>query len=177
MNTGVVDAAPATLRLFLALWPDPATRDAIASWQRTWTWPERAAPVAPGRLHLTLHFLGPVPAQELSALVAVLKGVPGEGFTLTLGVPEVWSNGVAVLRPESAPAGLLRLHRNLAQCVAAFGLPLDPRPYRPHVTLARRAIGAQPPAAPCLQWEIARAYVLARSLPGGAGYQVLERFG
>ena len=176
MNDRPADAAPPRLRLFIGLWPDPATRNAIASWQAAWTWPERAAPVPPERLHLTLHFLGDVPAQKLGALVNVLK-VPCEAFSLALGVPEVWSNGVAVLRPESVPAGLLRLHAALSQRVTAFDLPVDSRPYRPHVTLARRAVGAQPPPAPRLQWGIDQGYVLARSLPGGAGYQVLERFG
>lgn len=175
MNPRPADAGLTPLRLFIALWPDPATRDAIASWQRTWTWPERAAPVQPERLHLTLHFLGNVPAQKLAALVGVLK-VPWETFSLALVAPEVWSNGVAVLRPEPVPDGLLRLHAALAQRVAAFDLPLDARPYRPHITLARRAVGARTPQAPRLQWQIAQAYVLARSLPGGAGYQVLERF-
>ena len=165
------------LQLFLALWPDPATRETLASRQRGWTWPDRAALVPPGRLHLTLHFLGDVAQPRLAALVQVLQ-VPCEPFALELGLDEVWSRGVAVLRPESAPDGLLRLHAALAQRVASFDLPPDTRPYRPHVTLARRAAGARPPPqGPRLHWPIDQGYVLARSLPDGAGYQVLERFG
>lgn len=168
-------ADAARLRLFIALWPDPATRDAIAAWQHAWNWPAGAAPVRSERLHLTLHFLGDVPAQNLVALTAQLK-VPCQKFSLSLGVPEVWGNGVAVLRPAPAAEGLLRLHAALARRVAAFDLPLDARPFSPHITLARRAFGTPVPAAPQLDWPVEQGYVLARSLPGGAGYQVLERF-
>jgi len=55
---------------------------------------------------------------------------------------------------------------------------VDERPYRPHVTLARRARGAPPPPTGAdLRWRVAGGYVLARSLPGGAGYEILHRFG
>ncbi|NPC54516.1 RNA 2',3'-cyclic phosphodiesterase [Caenimonas soli] len=169
---------PATsLRLFVALWPDPATRAAIAQWQRTWDWPSRAAPVKAERLHATLHFLGDVPAQRLGEIAAGLRG-PFEPFELELGHGDVWPNGVAVLEPADTPQQLERLHAALRDAVVALGLPVDARPFRPHVTLARRARGAKPPA-PLARWcwRVDEGYVLVRSLPGGAGYQVVERFG
>lgn len=165
------------LRLFVALWPDPATREAVALWQRAWSWPERAAPERPERLHLTLHFLGNVSAQRLAALVDGLKA-PCESFSLELGSGEIWPNGVAVLRPDSAPQPLLTLHAALSQRVTDFGLPVDTRPFQPHITLARRAAGARPPPqGPHLHWHADQGYVLVCSLPGGAGYEVLARFG
>jgi hypothetical protein len=43
--------------------------------------------------------------------------------------------------------------------------------------LARRARGATPPSAGAnLRWHVAGGYVLARSLPGGKGYEILHRF-
>jgi 2'-5' RNA ligase len=172
-----VHASPPPLRLFVALWPDPATREAVAVWQRAWKWPDRAVPEKPERLHLTLHFLGNVPAQRLAALVDGLR-VPCEPFSLELGRGEVWPKGVAVLRPDTAAGPLLALHAALSQRVTDFGLPVDSRPFKPHITLARRAAGAHPPPqGPRLQWRADQGYVLVRSLPGGAGYEVLERFG
>ncbi|HMA07197.1 MAG TPA: RNA 2',3'-cyclic phosphodiesterase [Ramlibacter sp.] len=171
-----VHASPPPLRLFVALWPDPATREAVAQWQNAWKWPDRAAPEKPERLHLTLHFLGNVPAQRVAALVGGLR-VPCEPFSLELGRGEVWPNGVAVLRPESVPPPLLALHAALSQRVTDFGLPVDSRPFRPHITLARRATGARaPPRGPRLRWQADHGYVLVSSLPGGAGYKVLARF-
>ena len=165
------------LRLFVALWPDPPTREAVAQWQRAWTWPHGAALVPAERLHLTLHFLGNVPVQRLAGVTDGLKA-PFEPFFLEFGWPDVWPNGVAVLRPVLMPACLLRLHETLSQRVADLGLPVDDRPFQPHLTLARRAMGAQPPPhGPRLRWEADQGYVLALSLPGGAGYEVLERFG
>ena len=165
------------LRLFVALWPGPATRTGIAAWQQAWIWPPRAAPVKADRLHLTLHFLGDVPAHRLPEIAEGLRA-PFEPFDLELGHGEVWPNGVAVLEPTRTPAQLERLHTALRGAVIALGLPADERPFRPHVTLARRALGAEPPAqSPRLRWRADEGHVLVRSLPGGAGYRVIERLG
>lgn len=164
------------LRLFIAIWPDERLRRAIASWQRDWNWPPHAARVKPERLHLTLHFLGDVPADRLPHLAQAIR-VPFEAFTLELDRAEVWPNGVAVLRPQAQPEALLRLQAGLGRPLVELGLPLEERPYRAHVTLARRARGATPPPLrQALRWRADAGYVLVRSLPGGAGYQVLERF-
>ena len=168
-------AAP--MRLFVALWPDPATRAGIARCQQAWEWPLRAAPVKAERLHLTLHFLGDVPGHRLPEIAAGLRG-PFEPFALELEHGEVWPNGIAVLEPTRIPPQLERLHAALREAVIALGLAVDSRPFRPHITLARRARGAQPPAQhPRLHWRADDGYVLVRSLGGGAGYQVLERLG
>lgn len=164
------------LRLFLALWPSDDLRDAIASWQRSWTWTAHAALIETQRLHLTLHFLGDVAAERLPQLARSLR-VPWEPFELTLGRGEVWPNGVAVLRPESDPPPLFQLHAALRHELVALDLPVDERPYRPHLTLARRAHGAKAPTrALALRWPIDAGYVLVRSLPGAGGYEVIECF-
>jgi RNA 2',3'-cyclic 3'-phosphodiesterase len=164
------------LRLFIALWPGEALRRAITSWQQAWSWPPRAALVKPDRLHLTLHFLGDVPSNRLPRLVDGLKARV-EPFTLALREGEVWPNGVALLRPDTIPPALVRLHAALRRELEEQELPVESRSYRAHVTLARRAHGAIPPQqGPNLRWPIDSGYVLVRSLPGGAGYDVLARF-
>jgi 2'-5' RNA ligase len=172
-------AAPAPakpLRLFLALWPSDGVRSAIASWQQEWLWTADAALIRSERLHLTLHFLGDVAAGRLPQLARNLK-VPWDPFEVSLGHGEIWPNGVAALRPDSAPAPLLRLHEALRRELVALDLPVDERPYKPHLTLARRAHGSKPPSrGPALRWPIDSGYVLVRSIPGAGGYQVLERF-
>jgi 2'-5' RNA ligase len=90
----------------------------------------------------------------------------------------VWPNGIAALRPAQTPPELLDLHALLAAKLARLEVPVETRPFRAHVTLARRAWHAMPPPdALSLTWPIDQGYALVRSLPGGAGYQVLERFG
>jgi RNA 2',3'-cyclic 3'-phosphodiesterase len=163
------------MRLFTALWPDPVMRAAIATHQQAWAWPPRAAVVKPERLYLTLHFLGEVPAQRLSELVEGLHA-PFQPFTLELRHSEVWPNGVAVLQPERVPDALALLHAVMGQAVAGLGVAVEARPYRPHVTLARRARGARPAKAQ-LTWQVDAGYALVQSLPGAGGYNVLKRFG
>jgi len=164
-------------RLFIALWPDPATRAAIARWQQAWNWPLHAAPVKAERLHLTLHFLGDVSAHRVGEIAQGLRR-PFEPFELALGHGEVWPNGVAVLESAGTPLQLERLHTALRDAVTALGFAVDTRPFRPHVTLSRRAGGAKPPAQNArLRWRVDEGYVLVRSLGGGAGYQIVQRFG
>ena len=163
-------------RLFLAVWPDAAVREALARWQRAWTWPPGTGLVPPERLHLTLHFLGNVPVSELPALTAGLR-VPFDSFELAFGHAELWPGGTAVVRPDATPPALSGLHGRLAAALAGLDRPVESRRYKAHVTLARRAIGARPPTAqPKFSWRADTGFVLVRSLPDRAGYEELARF-
>jgi RNA 2',3'-cyclic 3'-phosphodiesterase len=163
------------MRLFLALWPDAGTRDAIAACQQAWTWPPSAAPVAAERLHLTLHFIGSVPRERLPQLGPGLR-VGFEPFEFSLDRAEVWPNTVAVLQPQRSAHQMVELHVELAEALRQLDLPVESRPFRPHVTLARRAREAVPPIQPIdVHWRADAGYVLVESLPGGAGYQILQR--
>lgn len=163
-------------RLFLALWPDESTRDAMVAWQQSWQWPPGAKLVPREELHLTLHFIGNVRAARLPELACGLR-VPFQGVQLRFREGKVWPGGIAVLRPDTAPEPLLQLHARLAQALTALDLPVEERPFRAHVTVARKAAGAAPPGASAsLLWRAEAQYVLARSLPNGGGYEVVARF-
>jgi 2'-5' RNA ligase len=167
--------AAATCRLFLALWPGAATRRALLAERDRCAWPAHARPTAAGDLHLTLHFIGPVPVDQVPTLVRTLA-VAAPRFTLHPGDHAQWGEHVAVLEPAPPPAGIMVLHERLAQALRAQGLPLETRAFRPHVTLARTHGPIEPPpggAAPW-RWPVA-SYVLAQSVPGRP-YRVLARF-
>lgn len=165
-------------RLFLALWPDDATRIALAAWQHSWNWPAGARVVRSERLHLTLHFLGDVPATRVAALSGELRHLAFEPFPLEWGRGELWPGGIAVARPERIPGALDALHAALGRALVATGLAVDARPFKPHVTLARKAQGAVPSSRHLrLCWPVNGGVVLACSLGGAAGYALLERFG
>jgi 2'-5' RNA ligase len=165
-----------TTRLFLALWPEPAIREQLRAWRDVWTWPRGATPVHTDKLHLTLHFLGNQPRDALPALLDGLA-VPMSPFRLQLGVAECWHNGIAVLSPSSAPPELLDLHAALSSALPGVGLAPEPRDYRPHVTMARRAKGAgMPPSGPAIAWQVDH-YALVESKTGdGEGYTVLREY-
>jgi 2'-5' RNA ligase len=163
-----------SLRLFLALWPDEATRESLAAAQRAWTWTAGAALVPREKLHVTLHFLGPVPATRFGALQPLFD-TRGEPFTLTTGNARhhVWPGGIAVLE-FAAPPALQRLHAALGKALREHEFAIEDRPYRPHVTFARKAGGARPPGIPPpFAWHCDGTWSLVRSSPR-EGYQLVE---
>lgn len=154
-----------TARLFLALWPGARTREAIVAAADRAAWPAGAARVAPERLHLTLHYIGPVAAERIERLVPQLE-VPMRRFELRLEHAESWPGGLAVLCPQALPPELEALHARLADVLRHARLPVESRPFRPHVTLARRAGAPAWPGAPApIRWPV-RGYSLVLSEGG-----------
>ncbi|MCL4721475.1 MAG: RNA 2',3'-cyclic phosphodiesterase [Gammaproteobacteria bacterium] len=164
------------LRLFLALWPDTRVRDRLHTHRDAWQWPATATLVPPGRLHLTLHFLGAVDAGRMPDLTAGLQA-DFRPFRLVLDRTECWAGGLAILAPGTLPAELSALHESLGARLAALGLPPETRGFRPHVTLARRSADARPPARFLpLSWRV-QDYALVVSEAGPPpAYRVLARY-
>lgn len=171
-------ASPPPLRLFIALWPDAATRRALSAWQDRWRWPAAARCVPAQRLHMTLHFLGPVAAERVPEVREALATAAADfaPFELRFGEARLWPHGLAVLGPRPGDAGLQPLahwHARLAEMLRQLQLPVEARPFRPHVTLARRAAGAlPPPRSPRFGWAV-RGCALVQSADG---YRVLQRY-
>lgn len=167
----------ANKRLFLALLPPEAARLALVRYLKAWHWPEHAQRYAPSDWHLTLHFLGSVSAAQTGKLQGAFKKLR-RPFVLHFGYPQLWPGGLSVLLPRQVPAELLQLHDDLGQTVHALGHALDERSYKPHVTMARKAVGATAPAQPPeFEWPVSN-YVLMQSTGDPmARYQVLQRYG
>lgn len=164
-------------RLFLGLWPTATVRERVAAHADDWQWPADARRTPPERLHLTLHFLGNVPAAMLPVLAQGLV-VDWPGCELLLDRAEVWPGGIAVLEAGEVPPDLARLHAVLRDRLLALELPVETRRYRPHVTLARKGAGARPAALDePLRWQAPPGYALVQSVGGGRGYRTLQCFG
>jgi RNA 2',3'-cyclic 3'-phosphodiesterase len=165
--------APSTLRLFIGLWPDASVRDTVQARADAWSWPAAARRTRTERLHITLHFLGAVAADRIDAVKDGLR-MQWQGCELVLDRATVWPGGIAVLEAGHVPAALAELHQALAGKLRALGLPVEERPLRPHVTLARKASGAQPPPGFVpVHWRAGPRVLLVQSLPGGTGYEPL----
>lgn len=175
MYPGSVLIHAARQRLFIALWPGSATRDALVAHARQWRWPPAARLTAAERMHITLHFIGDVAADRVDPVAARLD-VGFEPFDLRLTQPEVWKGGIAVLCAEAIPPALVALHQRLAARLQDLALPVEQRPLRVHATLARKAQGAGLPPPADIDWPAREGYALVRSLPGGAGYRTLRTF-
>jgi len=165
--------APASLRLFVALWPGPRVRQALAAC-RDLVRPDGSSPVTTAKLHLTLHFIGSVPAARLADVEAGLA-VPVHPFVLCLDAAEHWRGGLTVWRAATVPTRLQGLHADLATALRHLALPVETRVFRPHVTLARRGAPRQlaTPVAP-VRWHVT-GYALVHSQPDGR-YLVLRRY-
>lgn len=167
---------PDTARLFLALLPPAPVQAALATHAAAWRWPPDAAVYAGDDWHVTLHYIGPVPRARLDELRTGLC-LPLTPFEWRWGVPDLWPHGLAVLLPMALPPALQVMHDALGQRLRQLGLRTDERPYRPHLTLARHAGQAVPPAPPACGWPV-QAYVLMESTGRpGSRYRVLQRYG
>lgn len=101
----------------------------------------------PDDLHVTLKFLGGTAADELSELENRLDATDfGRSFSLDLGSVGYFGDPhrprVLWLGMESSPA-LQVLRTKLEKMAFAAGVPVDPRPFRPHITLAKRWKGGE----------------------------------
>lgn len=169
-------APPDTVRLFLALCPPPAVQADLAAHVAQWHWNADAQRYAPSDWHVTLHFIGAVPRARLDALHAALA-LPCLPFELRFGEPALWPHGLAVLLPMAVPAALQQLHDALGRRLRQLDLRTDERSYRPHLTLARHAAQAVPPAAaPAWGWPVQGYALMASTGDAGQRYRVLRRY-
>ena len=171
-------AEPDTLRLFFALWPDDATRDAL---NRTGKWLHQhwgGRRMRADTLHLTLAFLGNTSAAQLEALLPHVETIHLDTFELTLGQAGCWRhNRIGWMGTNQMPPQLGELIDRLNAALRAAGLSVDPRPYTPHVTLLRNSAGGEVPACDPVCWAVSD-FVLVKSRTeiGGAHYEVIRRW-
>ncbi|MDT3707423.1 MAG: RNA 2',3'-cyclic phosphodiesterase [Thiobacillus sp.] len=169
---------PATLRLFFALWPDDATRDAL---NRTGKWLHQhwgGRPMRVETVHITLAFLGETPAERLDDLVACADAARSDGFELILDQAGYWRhNRIGWLGASQTPPQYVELVGALNAALQGAGFPVDSRPHVPHVTLLRKSPGGEALACKPVRWPIGD-FVLVKSATGseGAHYDVIRRW-
>ncbi|NEX21774.1 RNA 2',3'-cyclic phosphodiesterase [Thiorhodococcus mannitoliphagus] len=151
---------------FLALWPGPQTRDALVRETRG-ALPPAARAVHPADLHLTLVFLGELDAARLSCAEAVAAAVFAPPFQLEIDrIGQFARARVLWCGPSRTPEVLAALVRGLQSGLERCGIPFDRRPYRPHLTLARKVSNHEGHAlSGTVAWSV-RELVLAYGVPG-----------
>lgn len=128
-------------RLFFALQPAAEQRQALAEQVAPLVARLHAQRVPPENLHATLCFIGAVPEQDVAALESAAAGIAGRGAILNFDSLEYWRKpGVlcATAGETSASAPARWLAERLAQATLAAGFAPDLKPFRAHLTLARK---------------------------------------
>lgn len=164
-------------RLFFALWPDDASRRALASAA------DRLAPICGGwplpaaNMHITLAFLGNVDSARLEALGGLTRAWPrfADAWTLDrLGhFPQpriIWAGSQM---PHDA---LLTLDAELWQALSRHGFTAPQREFTPHVSLVRQAERAAPQSwlPTSIRWRFDRLALVESQLGnGGSRYRTL----
>ncbi|HEV2268318.1 MAG TPA: 2'-5' RNA ligase family protein [Steroidobacteraceae bacterium] len=199
---GEAAAREPSRRLFFALWPDEAMRQAMEHATRVAARATGGRPVATANLHVTLAFLGAVPERRLPQLSEVARAAafalpsadrPRSGLRaagevydsaespceLTFDQLEYWRAArLLCALPSAPPESIVALARRLQERLIESGFTPDRKPFRPHVTLARNVV--RPALLQEMQpvvWHFAElALVESRTLPAGPAYRVLQSF-
>jgi 2'-5' RNA ligase len=131
------------VRLFVALELPGEVRDTLVAWRtEVLGHGSRLREVEPDALHVTLCFLGGRSTQEIAAIGAACETIASHaGMTLALG-SATWlpprRPRVLAVKLEDPDHGLAALQADLSTALQAGGwYAPEPRPFLPHVTLAR----------------------------------------
>jgi 2'-5' RNA ligase len=171
-----------TKRLFLALWPEDETRQQILELQKSLKHGSGlgdASPVDENHIHITLHFLGSIPEQEIPILTQALDGVSGNAFSIELdrlgyfSKPKIlWLGNTEQSEPLNA------LHKATGQAVRKCLAGYQQKKHVSHVTLFRKA-GQLPQKEHIepISWH-ANSFVLVESktYQEGVQYRVLQQW-
>lgn len=165
-------------RCFFALWPDEALAGSLHDLAVAAHGSCGGRLMRRDTLHLTLAFLGEIPAERVAAAMAAADALAGtEAFDLTLDRLGYWQHN-RILWAGGVSPGLTFLADTLAARLRAAGFALDTRAFAAHVTLLRDARCAVVPTMPAVSAWPVREFVLAESRPNAAGaaYEIIGRW-
>jgi len=167
-----------TKRIFFALWPDDRQRDRLRDLISALAKLVEGQVVYRGNWHVTTAFIGNFPEADIPALLAQATEIEFEPFRLRFDRVEFWPRPkVASLVAPTVPPELQRLVDAQNAVLADFGVPVEERTYRPHITVVRRArpFESQRLAQPAVMEWAGVELVESVSQPGGATYRPLKQ--
>lgn len=165
------------MKVFFAIWLDTYTLTAIESILKRLHATTGGRPMVPEAMHLTLSYVGEVAPERITELIEIGNQVHKNAFQFTINKIACFENPrIAWAGSEQEPEELVLLQAEIDSLVAKAGFPLDPRPFRPHVTLIRNlpaplaTIAIQPLIWPVAAFSLVQTSDTASGLP----YRVLH---
>ena len=125
-------------RLFLALQPTPAQAEVLVATAAPLVQELAGRPLVAPQLHATLCFIGSVDDGTLAALRDTLARVHGRHVQLELDAIEYWETPEILCATAVESPSARDLSAALVDAVSAAGCAPDRKPFRAHVTLARK---------------------------------------
>jgi 2'-5' RNA ligase len=106
---------------------------------------QQISPIPATNLHATLCFLGAVAPEKLPALCDAASRVRSRGVSLAFDTLEFWPRPkiICATASEQGAAAAAALARAVCDEVVAAGFSPDIKPFRAHLTLARKILAAQ----------------------------------
>ncbi len=164
-------------RLFFALWPDNNSRQQIAQINQQITFPNMRK-LIPDNLHITLVFLGNVDDAIATAVQQRAGDIIAPPISLQFDELDYWVKPkVVCLTCQRQPKAVYQLVNALTAMLTEYPVRVEQRPYRAHITLARKA--KQRPElnfSPVVINADSFALVESISTEKGVRYQVRERW-
>jgi 2'-5' RNA ligase len=183
--------------VFFALWPQPALQAALADVTRDVVLASGGRPVPFENFHVTLVFVGSVRESSVAKLKAIGEQVAAAAgrapVQVTLDAVEYWKKAkvvcatAGVAERDAVGARQLESAGNrraeelggvLGSHLTSAGFTPDLKPFRAHVTLARKVSrGSRDWALQSVLWSFTEfSLVESRTQAQGAVYRVLESF-
>ncbi|EEF79145.1 RNA 2',3'-cyclic phosphodiesterase [Methylophaga thiooxydans] len=164
-------------RLFFALWPDNNSRQQIAQINQQIFFPD-IRKLIPDNLHITLVFLGNVDDAIATAVQQRAGDIIAPPISLEFNELDYWVKPkIVCLTCQRQPKAVYQLVNALTAMLAEYPVRVEQRPYRAHITLARKA--KQRPElnfSPVVINADSFALVESISTEKGVRYQVRERW-
>ncbi|ORU94872.1 MAG: hypothetical protein A6F70_10150 [Cycloclasticus sp. symbiont of Bathymodiolus heckerae] len=164
-------------RLFFALWPSEQTREQIDNFNQSLRL-GGLRKVKSANLHITLLFLGNTDAKTGRLLRRMAENISVQLFELTFDQLDFWQKPkILCLTTQRYDAQLTALVKALNHIVEQYGMHTEVRPYKPHITLARKAQKLIDCEVQPIAWQVnSFCLIESCSTPNGVVYQVLKRW-
>lgn len=127
-------------RLFFALWPSEKQRQKIDSVIEHYKTSLAGKWTARENWHVTLVFIGGFPIDDIPGLQAAADDIRCPSFDLSFQRINFWKRPkIMCLQGDYVPNQLTSVVKSLNSAARPFGFTPEKRPYKPHMTLARKA--------------------------------------